>query len=109
MNHRGTAVSTVDGDRCVVRVRAGKGNSEAHSAHDVEGCYTKNVFEVVYARLEERGCDDGDGGVDGVGDDKDVCFRGHTADCACEVVHDGGVYLWMVSTCDVSICVIGLH
>ena len=102
-------MSTVDGDRRVVGVCAGKGGSEVCSAHDVEGCHTKDTFGVVYTCLGERGCDDGDGGVDGVGDDKDVLFRGHTADCACEVVHDGGVCLWMVSTCDVSICVIGLH
>ena len=91
-NH-GTTVSTDNGDGHLVRVHACNGGSEAHSADDIKGGDAKHMFGVICTSLDEHGCDNGYGGVDGVGDDEDMCFGGDTTDSTGKVMDDGCVGL----------------
>jgi hypothetical protein len=50
-------------------------------------------LRVVYAMLLEYLRNDGDGGVDGVGNDKDESLRGGGCDTGCKVFHDSSVDL----------------
>jgi hypothetical protein len=92
-DYHGAAVSTDDGDGRLVGVHACDGGGEARGVDDVESGDAEHAFGVVCTGLGERRCDDGYGGVDGVGDGEDVCCEGDTADRAGEVADDGCVGL----------------
>lgn len=65
--------------------------NEAARAHDVEGGDAEEALGVVDACGFENLGGDGDGGVDGVGDDEDVGFGGGRGDGFSEVADYGGV------------------
>lgn len=53
---------------------AGNLSGESRSANDIEGSHTKKFLGVEYILGFKDFSDDGDGGVDGVGDDEDECI-----------------------------------
>jgi hypothetical protein len=89
-------VAADDGDWGVRGFGGGDACEETGGPDDVEGSDTENAFGVVYASLFEGGGDDGDGGVDGVGDDQDTCVWCYAGDSGCEVADDGGIGLSIV-------------
>ena len=73
-------MATDDGDFAFVGVNAGDFGEEAGGTDDVEGGDAEDAAGVVDAGFLEDLGDDGDGRVDGVGDDEDVGFGGDTRD-----------------------------
>ena len=90
-NDRGTRVTTDDGHRNILGVRTGNASKEALGTDDVEGGNTEDVGGVVNTSFLKDGGDNGDGGVDRVGDDEDVSLGGDAGDGSGEVADDGGV------------------
>ena len=84
-----------DGDLAFVGVGAGDFGEEACGADDVEGGDAEDAAGVVDTSLLQDLGDDGDGGVDGVGDDEEVSLGGDTGNSSGKVANDGGVGLWM--------------
>ena len=89
----GTRVTTDNGDDGVLRARAGDFGKETSGTDDIEGGDTENAAGVVDTSFLENLRDDGDGAVDGVGDDEDVGLGCDTADGGGEVTDDGGIGL----------------
>lgn len=86
-----TRVTTDDGYRHLLGVSTSDAGQETLGADDIEGGDTEDVGGVIYTGLLEDSGDDGNGGVDGVRDDKDVGLGGDTGDGSSEVANDGGV------------------
>ena len=91
-------VATDDSHGNVLGVSLGEAGKEALSANDVEGGDTEDVGGVVHAGLLEDGRDDGDGRVDGVGDDKDVRLGRNARDGSGKVADDRRVRVEEVIT-----------
>ena len=90
--HNGDArVTADDGDVLVLGVGALELGDEAAGADNVEGGDAKEGLGVVDAAGLENLCADGDGGVDGVGDDEDLGVGGGLGDGLGQVADDGGV------------------
>lgn len=86
-----TGVATNDGDVLVLGVGVLDLADEAASANDVERGDAEEALGVVDAAgLEDLG-DDGNGGVDGVGDDEEVGLGGRLRGGLGQVADDGGV------------------
>ena len=84
-------MATDDRDVFVRRVGVLELADETAGAHDVEGGDTEEALGVVDAlALEDLG-GDGDGAVDGVGDDEDVGVGARVGGGFGEVADDGGV------------------
>lgn len=96
-NDRGSAVATNDGDNTLRRLGALDTGQETGSADNIKGGHTEEATRVENTGLLESGGDDRDGGVDWVGDDKDVGFGGDAANCGSKVADDGCVGLVLVS------------
>ena len=79
-DNSGATVPTDDSHGSVVRGSARDRSQEACSTDNVKGGDTKNVVGVEDTSLFEGPGNDGDGGVDGVGDNKDVCIWSNTSD-----------------------------
>lgn len=73
-NDGGSRVTTDNSDGCLGRVGLNETGKEASGTDDVEGGDTKDAAGVKDTSFFEGGGDNGDGGVDGVGDDEDVGF-----------------------------------
>lgn len=86
-----TGVATDDGDVLVLGVSALDLGDEAGSADDVEGGDTEELLGVVDALGLEDLLADGDGGVDGVGDDEELGLGGRVGNGLGEVADNGGV------------------
>lgn len=86
-----TGVTTDDGDGLISGVGLLDLGDEAGSADDIEGGDTEEALGVVDAGLLEDLSNDGDGAVDGVGDDEDVGVRGRLSGGLGQVADDGGV------------------
>ena len=82
-----------DGDTEFLGVDASDAGKEARGTDDVEGGDTEDAAGVVDTSFLEDLRDDGDGAVDGVGDDEDVGLGCDTADGGGEVTDDRGVGL----------------
>ena len=89
----GAGVTADDGDTEFLGVDASDAGKEAGGTDDVEGSDTEDAAGVVNTSLLQDLGDDGDGGVDGVGDDKEVSLRGDTGNSSGKVANDGGVGL----------------
>ena len=92
-NDRGTGMTTDDGNLAVVGVRASDLTEEASSTDNIKGGDTENAAGVVDTGLLQRLRDNGDGGVDGVGDDEEVRLRRDTGDGGGEVADNRRVGL----------------
>ena len=86
-----TGVSTNDGDGLISGVGLLDLGDEAGCADDIEGGDTEEALGVVDALLLEDLSNDGDGAVDGVGDDEDVGVRGGLGSGLGQIADDGGV------------------
>lgn len=93
-----TGVATNDGNVLVLGVSALDLGDEAGSANDVEGGDTEELLGVVDALGLEDLLADGDGGVDGVGDDEDLGLGGRLGNGLGEVTDDGGISVEEVVT-----------
>lgn len=82
-----------DGDSGVRGGGLSNASEEACGTDDVEGGDTKEARGIEDTGLFEGGGDDGDGGVDGVGDDEDACGRGNAGNGGRQVTNDRGVGL----------------
>lgn len=87
------AVATDDGDGSLRGLDSGDTGEEAGGTDDIEGGDAEEVAGLEDASLFESSGNDGDGGVDGVGDDEDVSIWRHAADGGGEVTNDGCVGL----------------
>ena len=90
---RGSAVATNDGDNSLRRLGALDTSKETGGADNIKGGDTEETTRVENTGLLESGGDDGDGGVNRVGDDKDVGFGCDAANCGSEVADNGCVGL----------------
>lgn len=90
-------MTTDDGDVRLLWVRTSDGAEEARRAYDIKGGHTKEAGRVKGSSLLEDRCNDGDGAVDGVGDDEDVCLGGGLCDGLSEVADDAGISLSQTS------------
>ena len=86
-------MATDDGHASLRGADASDFTEETGSTDDIEGGDTEEVAGVENTSLLKGACDDGDGGVDRVGDDENVGVRGDPADSCGEVTDDGGVGL----------------
>ena len=86
-----TGVATDDGDLDVLRVGLLDLGKEARGTDDVEGGDTEETLLVKDTVLLEDLGEDGDGRVDGVGNDEDVGLGGVLGDGLGEVADDRGV------------------
>ena len=86
-----TGVSTNDGNGLISRVGLLDLGDEAGCADDIEGGDTEEALGVVDAGLLEDLSNDGDGAVDGVGDDEDVGVGGRLGGGNGQVADNGGV------------------
>ena len=82
-----------DGDGGISGLGAGDLRQESGSTDDVKGGDTEEAPGVENTSLLERSSNDGDGRVDGVGDDQDVCLGGNASDSGSQVANNGGVGL----------------
>lgn len=87
----GATVSTDNGDMGIGWRDVADPRKESSSSDDVEGGYAKYVSGVEDIRLFEGSGDDGDGGVDGVGNDEDIGFWGDFGDDFDQAFDDAGV------------------
>lgn len=86
-----TGVTTNDGDILVLGVGVLKLADESAGANDIEGGNTEETPGVVDTTgLENLGAD-GDGGVDGVGDDEEVGFRARLGGGLGKIADNGSV------------------
>lgn len=90
-NDGDTGVTANDGDGLISRVGLLDLGDEAGSADDIEGGDTEEALGVVDTLLLEDLSNDGDGAVDGVGDDEDVGVGGRLGGGLGQVADDGGV------------------
>lgn len=86
-----TGVATNDGDVLVLGVGILELGDEAAGADNVEGGDTEELLGVVDTGLLEDLGADGDGRVDGVGDDEEVSVGGVLGSGLGEIADDGGV------------------
>jgi hypothetical protein len=86
-----TGVTTNDGDVLVLGVGALDLGDEAAGTDDIEGGDTEEGLGVVDTGLLVDLAADGDGGVDGVGDDEELGLGGGLGSGFGEVTDDGGV------------------
>lgn len=84
-------VATNDGDVLVLGVRALDLGNEARGTDDIEGGDTEELLGVVDTLGLEDLLADGDGGVDGVGDDEELGLGGRLGNSLGEVADNGGV------------------
>jgi hypothetical protein len=84
-------VATNNGDVLAGGVGVLELGDEARGTDNVEGGDTEEALGVVDTRLLEDLGGDGDGGVDGVGDDQDVGLGGVLSGGLGQVADDGGV------------------
>ena len=89
----GTRVTTDNGDDGVLGARAGDFGKETSGTDNVEGGDTEDAAGVVDTSFLEDLRDDGDGAVDGVGDDEDVGLGSNAADCRSEIPDNGSIGL----------------
>ena len=90
--HNGdTRVTSDNNDVLVYGVGALDLADEARRAHNIEGGNTEETLRVVDTSLLEDLSNNGNGTVDGVGDDKDFGIRGGFGSGFGEVANDGGV------------------
>lgn len=90
-NNGDTRVTTNNGDLLVLGVSVLDLGDETRSTDDIEGGDTEEGLGVVDALvLVDLGAD-GDGGVDGVGDDEELGLGGRLSGGVGEVTDDGGV------------------
>lgn len=97
-NDGDTGVTTNDGDGLISGVGLLDLGDEAGCADDIEGGDTEEALGVVDASLLEDLSNDGDGAVDGVGDDQDVGVRCRLSGGLGQVADDGGVGVEQVIT-----------
>ena len=65
--------------------------SEGRCTHDVEGRDTEKSLRIEdFVRFHDFG-NDGDGRVDGIGDDEDECFGTVYCDSLCQISNDASV------------------
>ena len=94
----GTRVSTDDGDALILGVGVFDLADEAGSTDNVEGGDTEEELGVVDASSLEDLLADGDGGVDGVGDDEELSLGGVLGNSLGQVANDGGVGVEQIVT-----------
>ena len=99
---------TIDwNDRLARILRSRELAHERLRTHDVERGDAEELLGIELAGLGEDFCGDGDGAVDGVGDDEDVGFGAVLGDAFDQSLHDAGVDLEQVVashawfTCDI--------
>jgi hypothetical protein len=86
-----TRVTTNDGDVLILGVGALELGNESGSTDNIEGGDTEEGLGVVDTGSLEDLLDDGDGGVDGVGDDQELGLGGSLGSGLGEITDDGGV------------------
>lgn len=86
-----TRVTTDDGDVDVLGVGVLDLTQESGGSDDIEGGNTEQSLLVKDTGLLENLGEDGDGRVDGVGDDENVGLGGVLGNCLGEVPDDRGV------------------
>ena len=91
-------MSSDNSDFSILGVGTSDGGEESGSADDVESGYSEETFWVEDVCFFENFSDDGDGGVDGVGDDEDVGIGCDATDGGGEVADDGSVGVEQVVT-----------
>lgn len=93
-NDGGSRVAANDGDvELGGDALAGDAGNEGLGADDVEGGDTEEPLGVKHASTLEHLGGNGDGGVDGVGDDEDECLGAVLGDALDEALDDAGVDL----------------
>jgi hypothetical protein len=93
----GTTVATDDSHGSVIGRSTSHRSQEACSTDNVKGGDTEDVAGVEDTSLFEGAGNDGDSGVDGVGDDEDVSIWSNTSDGRSKVADNGGVGLFLMS------------
>ncbi len=88
-----TGVAADHGDDAFLGVSSRDTAEETRSTDDVEGCHTEEATRVEDAGFLEGRCDNGNGGVNGVGDDEDVGFGRYACDCLGKITNDGSICL----------------
>jgi hypothetical protein len=96
-NNSGATVATDDSHDGVIGGSTSDRSQEACSTDNVKGSDTEDAAGVEDTSLFEGPGNDGDGGVDGVGDDKDVSIGSNTGDSRSKVADNGGVGLFSMS------------
>jgi len=97
-DNSGTTVATDDAHNSVIGGNTSDRSQEACSTDNVKGGDTKDVTGVENTSLFEGTSNDGDGGVDGVGDDKDVSIWSNTGDSRSKVADNGSVGLFLMTS-----------
>jgi len=97
-NDGSSAVSTNHGNVALCGSGAGYFRQEARGADDIESGDTEEALGVEFTGLFEDGSNNGDGGVDGVRDDKDVSLGRDTSDSSGEVSDDGSISIKEIIT-----------
>ena len=96
-DNSGTTVATDDSHNSVIGGSTSDPGQEACSTDNVKGSDTEDAAGVEDTSLFEGLGNDGDGGVDGVGDNKDVSIRSNTGDSRSKVADNGGIGLFSMS------------
>ena len=96
-DNSGTTVATDDSHNSVIGGSTSDAGQEACSTDNVKGSDTEDAAGVEDTSLFEGLGNDGDGRVDGVGDNKDVSIRSNTGDSRSKVADNGGVGLFSMS------------
>jgi hypothetical protein len=90
-NDGGTTVTTDNGNNGLVRFSAGNARKESSGSHDIKGGDTEQALGVENTCFRKSLCHDGDGGVDGVGNDQDVGCGCGLRDVSGQVPNDGRI------------------
>ena len=88
-----TRVTTHNRDGCLLRISPGDASQEARGADDVKGSDAEELARIEGAGFLEDGGNDGDCGVDGIGDNEDERIGGGTGDGGGKIANDACVGL----------------